>query len=148
MKKPLPTRVPMQEPTRPVRSVSQPVYREIGITCTLQETVDELARLGVSLDRVTIGVRTDRWGDHECYTADWQENEVTTQSDAEWAKTCAQYEKDMAFYVKDKALYEASQIEYHQKLAAYETWLAAEERRTDLETLNTLLKRYPDARAT
>lgn len=145
MKKPLPTRVLMQEPKKPERTVTKPIYHEIPITGGLQETVDELARRGVSLDQVTIGEDYDNWGEHKCYTAEWTIRETVTQSDAEWLKTCAQYEADMAYFARDKALYEASQAEYHTKLAAYETWLLAEEHRKDLETLNDLLVRYPEA---
>jgi hypothetical protein len=144
MKKPLPTRVPMQEPKQPVRSVTRPVYHELPIRETLQEAVDELARQGVPLNQVTISEDYDRWGEHDCYSANWTTHETVTQTDDEWAKTCAQYEADMAFYAKDKALYEASMVEYHTKLAAYETWLTAEQRRNDLAEIHRLLSQYPD----
>lgn len=144
MKKPLPTRVLMKEPTKPVCSVTKSVYREVPVTSTLQEAVDELFALGISLDRVTIGEQSDRWGEHECYTLDWTNHEVETQPDAQWAKTCAQYEADMAEYAKQKTLYEVAHAEYLAKLAEYESWLAAEERRKDIEALKALLVKYPD----
>ncbi len=105
--------------------------------------LEELAEHGITdLSKVSLYIGGDEFGD---YILKWDEKRLVTATDEEWAVISKQNDSKMESYRALSANYEKDTLAFEAYQIQRQAQLAAEARARDIERLNELRARYPNA---